>query len=89
MGGGRTDPPRRARGGAGANAAGAHPGAAAALRLPLALKSLRRVHPKLSLRVQTDTSAVLIDQVLAELYGGDGIDTCHTSGPVEVFDCEL
>ncbi len=50
----------------------------AALRLPLALKSLRRIHPKLSLRVQTDTSAVLIDQVLDHK-----LDCAVVCGPVD------
>ena len=50
----------------------------AALRLPLALKSLRRIHPKLSLRVQTDTSAVLIEQVLDHK-----LDCAVVCGPVD------
>ena len=50
----------------------------AALRLPLALKSLRRIHPKLSLRIQTDTSAMLIEQVLDHK-----LDCAVVCGPVD------
>lgn len=49
----------------------------AALRLPAALKAVRAGHPRLELRVHTDTSAFLIDRVLAHK-----LDCAFVAGPV-------
>ena len=49
----------------------------AALYLPAALRDLRRTHPALELRVKADTSAALVDQVLAHK-----LDCAFVAGPV-------
>ena len=49
----------------------------AALHLPRGLKALRKRHPGLELRVATDTSAALIEQVLAHK-----LDCAFVAGPV-------
>lgn len=49
----------------------------AALHLPCALKAVRRDHPQLELRVQTDTTAILTDKVLAHK-----LDCAFIAGPV-------
>ncbi|ENO89165.1 LysR family transcriptional regulator [Thauera linaloolentis] len=48
-----------------------------ALHLPSALRDLRQAHPTLELRIRTDTSAVLIDKVLAHK-----LDCAFIAGPV-------
>jgi DNA-binding transcriptional LysR family regulator len=49
----------------------------AALHLPTALKAVRAAHPRLELRVYTDTSASLADKVLAHK-----LDCAFIAGPV-------
>ncbi len=49
----------------------------AALHLPAALKAVRTAHPALELRVQTDTSAALVEKVLTHK-----IDCAFVAGPV-------
>lgn len=49
----------------------------AALHLPLALKAVRELHPRVELRVFTDTTAHLIDKVLAHK-----LDCAFVAGPV-------
>jgi len=49
----------------------------AALHLPMALKAVRAEHPRMELRVYTDTSGVLTDKVLAHK-----LDCAFVAGPV-------
>ena len=49
----------------------------AALHLPMALKAVRAEHPRMELRVYTDTSGVLTDRVLAHK-----LDCAFVAGPV-------
>lgn len=49
----------------------------AALHLPTALKAVRQAHPRIELRVSTDTSAALMDKVLAHK-----LDCAFIAGPV-------
>lgn len=53
----------------------------AALHLPAALKTVRAEHPRLELRVETDSSASLVDKVLAHR-----LDCAMVAGPVEHAD---
>lgn len=53
----------------------------AALHLPAALKAVRAEHPRLELRVETDSSASLVDKVLAHR-----LDCAMVAGPVEHAD---
>lgn len=48
-----------------------------ALHLPAGLRALRKAHPALELRIQTDTSATLIDKVLSHK-----LDCAFVAGPV-------
>jgi len=56
----------------------------AALLLPGALKATRQAHPRLELRVDTDTSAALTDKVLAHK-----LDCAFVAGPVIHPDLEF
>jgi DNA-binding transcriptional LysR family regulator len=50
----------------------------AALHLPLALKAVRARHPRLELRIETDTSATLVNKVLTHK-----LDCAIVAGPIE------
>lgn len=56
----------------------------AALHLPTALKAVRQAHPRIELRVSTDTSAALMDKVLAHK-----LDCAFIAGPVVHPDLEF
>ena len=56
----------------------------AALHLPAALKALRQTHPGIDLRVYTETSAALIDQVLDHK-----LDCAFVGGAVEHPDLQV
>lgn len=56
----------------------------AAVYLPTALKAVRREHPRLELRIQTDTTGNLVEKVLAHK-----VDCAFVAGPVIHPDLEF